>query len=113
MAIDRINPGELVRPSGFSHAVSASGGRMVFLAGQTGYGPDGQTVGGGVVGQVERALANLLAALRAAGGGPADLASLALDIGDMDGYLARRRGLGQVGGRAGAGRYPATWRRRG
>ena len=36
MTVMRINPAELARPSGFSHAVSVTGGRMVFLAGQTG-----------------------------------------------------------------------------
>ena len=41
VSIERINPGELGRPSGFSHAVSTTGGRLVFLAGQTGYAPDG------------------------------------------------------------------------
>jgi len=107
MAIDRINPGELARPSGFSHAVSASGGRLVFLAGQTGYGPDGQITGGGVVGQFERALANLLTALRAAGGGPADLASLTLYVVDMDGYLAHSRELGEVWRRLAGRDYPA------
>ena len=57
MSIERINPGELARPSGFSHAVSATGGRLIFLAGQTGYAPDGQIVPGGVVPQFEQALA--------------------------------------------------------
>ena len=69
MSIERINPGELAQPSGFSHAVAATGGRLVFLAGQTGYGADGAIVAGSLVPQFERALANLLAALRAAGGG--------------------------------------------
>ena len=67
MSIERINPGELARPSGFSHAVSATGGRLVFLAGQTGYGPDGAIVDGGLVRQFEQALGNLLAAGSAAG----------------------------------------------
>ena len=35
MTMERINPAQLVRPSGFSHAVSAQQ-RLVFLAGQTG-----------------------------------------------------------------------------
>src|SRR5262249_59391865 len=46
VSIERINPAELGRPSGFSHAVSATGGRLVFLARPTGYGPDGQIAGG-------------------------------------------------------------------
>ena len=41
MDAERINPAGLARPSGFSHAVSAPAGRMVFLAGQTGVDRDG------------------------------------------------------------------------
>lgn len=33
--IERINPPELSPPTGFSHAVTATGGRLVFLAYQT------------------------------------------------------------------------------
>ena len=36
MDVERINPAELARPSGFSHAVAVTGSRMVFLAGQVG-----------------------------------------------------------------------------
>ena len=35
VAIDRINPAELGRPSGFSHVVSVTASRLAFLAGQT------------------------------------------------------------------------------
>ena len=70
MDVERINPAELARPSGFSHAVAVTGGRTVFLAGQVGMDRDGKLVGGGVVAQFEQALANLLTALAAAGGQP-------------------------------------------
>ena len=70
MALERVNPPALARPSGFSHAVVADGGRVVFLAGQVALGADGVIMGGTVAEQFERALANLLEALRAAGGGP-------------------------------------------
>ena len=107
VSIERINPGDLARPSGFSHAVSASGGRLVFLAGQTGYGPDGQIVGGGVVPQFERALGNLLAALRAAGGEPADLVSLTIYAADLADYRAHGREIGDVWRRLCGREYPA------
>ena len=44
----RINPDALAAPSGFSHAVVATG-TTVFLAGQTGMDADGRIVAGGVV----------------------------------------------------------------
>ena len=107
MSIERINPGELARPSGFSHAVSATGGRLVFLAGQTGYAPDGQIVDGGVVPQFERALGNLIVALRAAGGDPTDLVSLTIYAVDLAGYRAHGREIGDVWRRLCGQEYPA------
>jgi enamine deaminase RidA (YjgF/YER057c/UK114 family) len=107
VSIERINPGELAPPSGFSHAVTAAGGRLVFLAGQTALDPGGSIVVGGVVEQFERALANLLDALAAAGGGPADLASLTVYVLDMDGYRAHSREIGQVWRRQAGRDYPA------
>src|ERR1035441_9826746 len=85
MKLERINPAELGRPSGFSQAVSATASRMVFLAGQLGTGPGGKVVTGGGVAQFEQALANLLTALAAAGGQPAGLGSKA----DRGGVVAQ------------------------
>ena len=107
MSIERINPADLARPSGFSHAVSATGGRLVFLAGQTGYAPDGQIVPGGVVPQFEQALSNLLAALRGAGGEPADLVSLTVYAVDLADYRAHGSEIGAVWRRLCGREYPA------
>jgi enamine deaminase RidA (YjgF/YER057c/UK114 family) len=107
MDVERINPGELARPSGFSHAVSVPASRMVFLAGQVGMDRDGKVVSGGVVAQFERALANLLTALASAGGQPGDLVSLTIYIVDLADYQAHAGDIGAVWRRlAGAG-YPA------
>ncbi|MBN9746981.1 enamine deaminase RidA [Amycolatopsis sp. A1MSW2902] len=104
--MERINPPELGKPSGFSHAVAAQG-RLVFLAGQTALDADNRIVGDGVVEQFERALGNLLAALRAAGGEPADLCSLTVYIVDMDDYKAHAREIGRVWKRLVGADYPA------
>jgi enamine deaminase RidA (YjgF/YER057c/UK114 family) len=106
MALQRVNPPELGRPSGFSHAVVGEG-RTVFLAGQTALDTSGQIVGDGVVGQFEQALTNLLAALRAAGGEPEHLASLTVYIVDMDDYRAHAAEIGQVWKRLVGREYPA------
>ncbi len=105
--IEPVNPPELARPSGFAHAVVASGGRMVFLAGQTALDGSGAIVGADVVSQFERALANLLAALRAAGGEPGHLASLTVYATDLEDYRAHARELGEVWRRLAGPRYPA------
>ena len=107
MSIERINPGELGRPSGFSHAVSATGGRLVFLAGQTGYAPDGKIVPGGHVPQFERALRNLLVALHAADGKPSDLVSLTIYAVDLEEYRAHGREIGEAWRRLCGREYPA------
>jgi enamine deaminase RidA (YjgF/YER057c/UK114 family) len=102
----RINPTSLAAPSGFSHAVVATG-TTVFLAGQTGMDASGGIVPGGVVAQFDRALANLLTALSEAGGSPADLASVTVYIVDMDDYRAHAREIGAVWKRLVGTDYPA------
>jgi enamine deaminase RidA (YjgF/YER057c/UK114 family) len=106
MTTERINPAELARPSGFSHAVAATG-RLVFLAGQTGVDRDGNVADGGVVPQFERALTSLLTALGAAGGLPSDLVSLTIYLTDMADYQAHAREIGAVWRRLAGTDYPA------
>ena len=106
MNVERINPAELARPSGFSHAVSATG-RMVFLAGQIGMDRDGKVVGGGIVPQFEQAFGNLLATLAAAGGHHADLVSLTIYLTDVEDYQAHGQEIGAVWRRLAGTDYPA------
>src|ERR1700760_1865756 len=96
MTTERINPAELARPSGFSHAVAATG-RMVFLAGQTGVDRDGNVADGGVVPQFERALTSL----------PTALGSLTIYLTDMADYQAHAREIGAVWRRLAGTEYPA------
>jgi len=60
-----------------------------------------------VVAQFEQALANLLTALSAAGGSPADLASVTVYIVDLDDYRAHAREIGAVWRRLVGTDYPA------
>lgn len=107
MTLEFVNPPELGTPSGFSHAVVGRG-RTVFLAGQTALNAEGHIVGSTVVEQFEKALSNLLAALKAAGGDPSHLASLTIYIVDMDDYRAHSRDIGQVWKRLIGRSYPAV-----
>ena len=107
MTLERVNPPTLARPSGFSHAVVADGGRVVFLAGQVALEPDGTITAGNVAEQFERALANLLEALRAAGGGPEHLASLTVFAVDLGDYRAHGREIGGAWRRLAGREYPA------
>ena len=102
-----MNPEGLARASGFSHAVVATGGRVVYLAGQTATGADGRIEGETVVAQFERALGNLLHALRAVGGAPEHLASLTIYAVDLADYRAHAREIGTAWHRLAGPQYPA------
>ncbi|WP_234377111.1 RidA family protein [Streptomyces sp. TP-A0356] len=106
-ALSRINPPTLSPPAGFSHAVVASGSRVVFLAGQTALDTDGKVAGDSLPEQFERALTNLLGALRAAGGTPADLARVTVYATDVADYRAHAPELGRIWRRLAGRDYPA------
>jgi enamine deaminase RidA (YjgF/YER057c/UK114 family) len=108
MTIERVNPPELSRPSGFAHAVTTpAGGRLVFLAGQVAVGEAGAITGSDVAAQFEQALRNVLTALRAAGGGPEHLASLTIYAVDLGDYQAHSREIGAAWRRLAGRDYPA------
>jgi enamine deaminase RidA (YjgF/YER057c/UK114 family) len=90
----------LPEPVGYAHAVVAAPGRTVYLGGQVGAGET-------IVEQFDAAAANLVAALRAAGGEPDDLVSLVVYATDLDEYRASLSGLGEVWRRHFGRRYPA------
>ncbi|MGW0389890.1 RidA family protein [Streptomyces sp. NPDC003042] len=105
--LERINPAELSAATGFTHAVTATGGRLVFLAGQTALDASGRVVGESLPEQFERALANLLTALAAAGGAPAHLARVTVYAVDVESYRAHAAELGRVWRRLAGRHYPA------
>ena len=90
----------LPEPVGYAHAVVAAPGRTVYLGGQIG---GGETV----VEQFDAAAANLVAALRAAGGEPDDLVALVVYTTDLDEYRASLSDLGEVWRHHFGRRYPA------
>lgn len=107
MTLHRTNPDDLAPPTGFSHAVTATGSRLVFLAGQTALDADGGITGDGLPAQFAQALSNLLTALNASGGTPADLTRVTVYTTDVAAYREHARELGRIW-RTHAGRdYPA------
>ncbi|MEU7297538.1 RidA family protein [Streptomyces exfoliatus] len=107
MSLHRHNPAELSPPTGFSHAVTATGTRFVFLAGQTALDSGGTVVGDTLTEQFTTALGNLLTALRHAGGTPADLARVTVYTTDVDDYRAHAHELGRIWRRLAGRDYPA------
>jgi enamine deaminase RidA (YjgF/YER057c/UK114 family) len=107
MSFERVNPPSLAAPSGFSHAVIATGGRLVFLAGQTALDQSGAVAGETMAEQFELALGNLLTALAAAGGQPWHLVSLTVYAVDLADYRANGREIGAVWRKLAGRDYPA------
>ncbi|MFF3459775.1 RidA family protein [Streptomyces sp. NPDC002730] len=107
MSLHRHNPAELSPPTGFSHAVTATGSRLVFLAGQTALDTDGKIVGETLPEQFETALANLLTALAASGGAPQDLARVTVYATDVADYRVHAAELGRIWRRLAGRDYPA------
>ena len=107
MSTERVNPPGLSPATGFSHAVVATGTRVVFLAGQTALDADGKVTGDTLAEQFERALTNLLTALRAAGGTPADLARVTVYATDVTAYRTQAPELGRIWRELAGRDYPA------
>ena len=91
-----IDPPELGgRGSGYSNGMLApAGARILFVAGQIGWDSERRLVDGGFVPQLERALENAVAVVRAAGGEAWHVARLTLFVVDKGEYLGQ---LGAVG----------------
>ncbi|GGY24703.1 RidA family protein [Streptomyces djakartensis] len=107
MTCERVNPPGLSPPAGFSHAVVATGSRVVFLAGQTALDADGKVTGRTLPEQFAKALTNLLTALAAAGGTPADLARVTVYAADVAAYRTHARELGRLWRKLAGRDYPA------
>ena len=94
MSVRLVNPADLAAPVGFSHAAVGQG-RPVVLAGQIGCDATGRIVRpDDLPAQFATALDNLLAALRAAGGEPTDVALLRIYTTQVDTYRQSLKALG-------------------
>ncbi|MDE0454726.1 MAG: RidA family protein [Gammaproteobacteria bacterium] len=87
-----LQPPGWPRPKGYANGVSAQG-RLVFTAGQVGWDRQGKFPNT-LAGQVERALANVVAVLAEAGAGPEHLVRLTWFITDRRAYLDAQSEIG-------------------
>ena len=95
MPAEFINPSTIHQPTGYTHIVKS--GNTVFIAGQVAMDKNGQIVGeGDIEAQTRQALANLEAAVKAAGGKKEDILSITtyiLDRDDLPGLRKAREGF--------------------
>jgi len=102
-----INPEGMAPARGFSHAVVPAEGRTVYLAGQVAMDRAGAVVGETFAEQFEVALANVVAALAGAGGGPEHLVSLVMYATDVPAYRAALPEVGAAYRRLVGRHFPA------
>ena len=101
-----VNPPGWPTPKGYSNGITAKG-RLVFVAGQVGWRPDGTWESDDFAAQFRQALENTVAVLAAAGAAPGDIARMTVYVTDKQAYLAAVKEIGAAW-RALIGRhYPA------
>ncbi len=92
-----LNPASLAKPSGYSNGILAEGGRLLFLAGQTGMDSTGAIAApGDLVAQFTQALANLKAVVEEAGGAMTDIVKLTIFVTDKRLYRANLKLIGEA-----------------
>jgi enamine deaminase RidA (YjgF/YER057c/UK114 family) len=96
MAFTLINPDSLGKPSGYSHGVVADAqGKLLFIAGQIAWNEQHKIVSDDFVEQFDRALANVVTVLSAAGGKPEHIVRLVIYVTDKIAYRERTREVGE------------------
>ncbi|HEX8660996.1 MAG TPA: RidA family protein [Brevundimonas sp.] len=94
------------RPKGYSNGVEASG-RMVFVAGQIGWTPEGVFAETDFAGQFRQTIQNTLAVLTEAGAGPEHIVRMTWYVVDKAEYLSALREIGAVWRELIGPHYPA------
>jgi enamine deaminase RidA (YjgF/YER057c/UK114 family) len=95
--IEFLNPPDLMKPVGFSHAALTRGGRTLFLAGQVAKDRDGRVVGkGDIVAQFRQVCENLNTLVKAAGGQLTDVVKLTIYVLDAGEFRRQGKPIGVV-----------------
>ena len=95
MRFTLINPESLGAPHGYANGVMTEGGRLLFIAGQIAWNERQQIVSADMVAQFDRALANVIAVVTAAGGKPEHIARLVIYVTDKNEYRERTKEIGE------------------
>ena len=95
MFLKLINPEALGAPSGYSNGLLVDGGgKLLFIAGQIAWDNNQKIVSDDFVEQFDKALANVIAVVRAAGGEAENIARLVIYVTDKIEYRERTKEVG-------------------
>jgi len=95
--LEVVNPASLGAPKGWSHGVLVPrDGRLLFVAGMAGWSEGQAGEPPGFAAQFARALDQLLAVVREAGGEAGDVARMTVYVTDLAEYRSARRALGAI-----------------
>jgi enamine deaminase RidA (YjgF/YER057c/UK114 family) len=94
-------------PIGYANGIEVDAGRIVFVAGQVGWDAQQHFASEDIAPQFDQALANVLAVLAEAGGGPQHICRMTAYCCDKPAYLAARTQLGAIWKRHMGRHYPA------
>lgn len=96
MTFKIINPESLGAPLGYSNGLIAeAGGRLLFISGQVGWNESQQIISDDFVEQFDRALANVIAVVREAGGTSTDVARLVIYVTNVNEYRDVTKQVGE------------------
>ena len=96
MPLTLINPESLGAPSGYTHGLVAdAGGKLLFISGQIAWNEKQQIVTEDFVEQFDRALANVMTVVRAAGAQPENMVRLVIYVTNASEYRERTREVGE------------------
>ena len=101
-----IQPAGWKRPKGYANGMLGEG-RLLFVAGQIGWDEAERFPSDRFADQWDRALANVLAVVRAAGGGPEHIARMTVYVVDKREYLDQLEEVGAAWRRHMGRHYPA------
>jgi len=100
-----LQPPGWPRPRGYANGIAAEG-TMVFVAGQVGWDEE-QRFEAGLAAQFRRTLANVLAVIAEAGGGPEHVARMTWYVTDREAYLRELEPIGAAYRELMGRHYPA------
>jgi enamine deaminase RidA (YjgF/YER057c/UK114 family) len=96
MSFKLINPEALGAPSGYSNGLLVDGGgKLLFIAGQIAWDQDQKIVSDDFVEQFDKALANVMTVLRAAGGESDNIVRLVIYVTNKNEYRERTTEVGE------------------